>query len=86
MKPSRGNQIGTALDAIVWMSDRDRAFTIGDYAEGIGCSYRTAQRWVRALEARGLIDHIGFEPNDKGGARGLYLPTMRTHRIAEVAA
>lgn len=85
-KPSRGNMIGLALDAVTWLAERDRAFTLHDYAAGLECSYRTAQRWVQALEGRGLVERIGFEPNELGGARALYLPTMRAHRVAEVAA
>jgi len=55
----RGVMISTALDSTEWVRSRRRPFHTDEFAEGVELPLRKAQRWLRALELRGVVAHVG---------------------------
>ena len=53
---TRGRMIDLTIDAVAWCRARRSAFTARDFATGLGLRARTAQRWLNALEAAGIVE------------------------------
>lgn len=51
----RGALVGTAALMLGWIADTRRPFTAGELARGCELGYRTALRWLEALEASRLV-------------------------------
>lgn len=57
----RGNGTGRALEALVWIGSRRRPFVIQEFRAALDVSLRTAQRHMECLEARGLVERVGWK-------------------------
>ena len=69
----RGNQLGKTLDVLVWISERRRPFTYYELAADLEMHLRSAHRWMRVLETRGLVDRCGTQSREVNpGGRALY--------------
>lgn len=51
----RGAAFGRALDVLEFVQSRQTPFTKLDLAEFMGCSHRSALRYLDVLEGRGIV-------------------------------